>query len=77
MDFYDQHLLSALNKDIKPYGYKFKVKHVEGYLSLLFFNGTEWEVYADGYASDEMQELLFNASIFVFNRIISDIKDNH
>lgn len=77
MYFYDQHLLSKLNKDIKPYGYKFKVKHEEDALSLKFFNGKEWEDYAGGYYSDEMQELLFHASIFVFKRIISDIKDNH
>lgn len=75
-DFTHQHLLQALNKQIKPYGYKFKVKRTrDDGLNLLFFNGTEWEDYGLGYYDEEMPELLFNASLFVFKKIVKQEKD--
>lgn len=75
-EFSYQHLLQALNKQIKPYGYKFKVKRTrEDGLNLFFFNGADWFEFGLGYHDEEMPELLFDASLFVFKKIVKQEKD--
>ena len=77
MEFTYDHLLEKLNDAIKPYGYEFCVIENEEGIDMQLFNGEDWQDFALGFYDEEMPELLFNASIDVFNRIISDIKDNH
>ena len=72
MEFTYDHLLEQLNNEIKPYGYEFSVIEHEESLDMLFFNGEDWQDYAVGYYDDEMPELLFNASLFVFKRIMDN-----
>lgn len=76
MEFSYDHLLERLNETIKPYGYEFCVIENEEGIDMQLFNGEDWQDFALGFYDEEMPELLFNASIDVFNRIISDIKDN-
>jgi len=76
MEFTYDHLLDALNTTIKPFGYEFKVEHEDDALSLKFFNGEDWEDYADGYYDEEMPELMFDAALFVLERIAGKTKNN-
>lgn len=76
MEFTYDHLLDALNTTIKPFGYEFSVIERDGGLDMLFYNGEDWEDYAGGYYDEEMPELMFDAAIFVLERIASKTKNN-
>lgn len=67
MEFSYQHLLDAMNNEIKPYGVKFKVEHEDNTINLLFYNGSYWEDYASGYYEDEVPELFLEAKCYAIS----------
>lgn len=76
MEFTYDHLLDALNTTIKPFGYEFNVIEREDGIDMLFFNGEDWQDYAVGYYDEEMPELMFDAALFVLERIANKTKNN-
>lgn len=74
MEFTYDHLLERLNETIKPFGYEFCVIENEEGIDMQLFNGEDWQDFALGFYDEEMPELLFNASIDVFNRIIAGLR---
>ena len=76
MECYNQHLLDAINDELRPYGMQFKLEQEDNAFNLLFFNGTDWEDYACGYYDEELPELFLDAKSHAFKRIRQDWEGN-